>query len=256
MKLDINKIDNRRLEEDDRIASYLKGQMSGEEEQTFLQELEENPDLKERAIIMARLVKGLKEVGIAQDKETIGAILASNKQGVENATKNAIQKATAAQPTTTKFVSMRNPAAWLSIAASLVFIVWLGIGYNDYRNITGLGEEYGNSSFTTEMVSRGSATCSDAEKKLEKLFDNVQNNIDLDGTIHELSLCWELSTMGTYNDYSDYSAEIGWNLAIAYLKDNDKKEALAVLAKMATLYDADNVMGKQVRELQQKIEDL
>ena len=39
-------------------------------------------------------------------------------------------------------------------------------------------------------------------------------------------------------------------------KDNDKKEALAVLAKMATLYDADNVMGKQVRELQQKIEDL
>ena len=256
MKLDINKIDNRRLEEDDRIASYLKGQMSGEDEQAFLQELEEKPDLKERAIMMARLVKGLKEVGTAQDKETIGAILASNKQGVENATKNAIQKATAAQPTTTKFVSMRKPAVWLSIAASFVCIVWLGIGYNDYRNITRLGEEYGNSSFTTEMVSRGSATSSDAEKKLEKLFENVQNNIDLDGTIHELSLCWELSIMGTYNDYTDYSAEIGWNLAIAYLKENDKKEALAVLAKMTTLYDADNVMGKQVRELQQKIEDL
>ena len=60
MKLDINNIDSRLLEEDDRIASYLKGQMSGEEEQAFLQELEENPDLKERAIIMARLVKGLK----------------------------------------------------------------------------------------------------------------------------------------------------------------------------------------------------
>ena len=71
MKLDINNIDSRLLEEDDRIASYLKGQMSGEEEQAFLQELEENPDLKERAIIMARLVKGLKEVGTAQDKETI-----------------------------------------------------------------------------------------------------------------------------------------------------------------------------------------
>ena len=256
MKLDINNIDSRLLEEDDRIASYLKGQMSGEEEQAFLQELEENPDLKERAIIMARLVKGLKEVGTAQDKETIGAILASNKQGVVNATKNAIQKATVAQPTTTKFVSMRKPAAWLSIAASLVFIVWLGIGYNDFRNITGLGEEYGNSSFTTEMISRGSTTYSDTEKKLERLFKNVQDNTDLVGTIHELSLCWELSTMESYNDYTDYSAEIGWNLAIAYLKDNDKKEALAVLAKMATLFDADNVMGKQVRELQQKIEDL
>ena len=81
MEVDINKIENRLLEEDDSIASYLKGQMSGEEEQSFLQELAEKPDLKERAIIMARLIKGLKEVGTAQDKETIGAILASNKQG-------------------------------------------------------------------------------------------------------------------------------------------------------------------------------
>ena len=243
MEVDINKIENRLLEEDDRIASYLKGQMSDEEDQAFLRELEEKPDMKERAIIMARLIKGLKEVGTAQDRETIGAILASDKQSVENATKNAFLKATVAQPATTKVFSMRKPAAWLSIAASLVFIVWLGIGYNDYRNITGLGEEYGNSSFTTEMVSRGSATSSDAEKKLERLFKNVQGNTDLAGTIYELSLCWE------------HSAEIGWNLAIAYLKDNDKKEALAVLTKMATLYDADNVMGKQVRELQQKIED-
>ena len=39
-------------------------------------------------------------------------------------------------------------------------------------------------------------------------------------------------------------------------KDNDKKEALTVLAKMATIYEADNVMGKQVRELHQKIEEL
>jgi hypothetical protein len=84
----------------------------------------------------------------------------------------------------------------------------------------------------------------------------VKDNVNLDGAIHELSLCWELSTMETYNDYTDYSAEIGWNLAIAYLKDNNKKDALAVLAKMATLYEADNVMGKQVRELQQKIENL
>ena len=256
MKLDINNIDSRLLEEDDRIASYLKGQMSGEEEQAFLQELEENPDLKERAIIMARLVKGLKEVGTAQDKETIGAILASNKQSGENVVKNAIHEATAVQTTTKKVISMRKPAAWLSIAASLVFIVWLGIGYSDYRDITGLGEEYGNSSFTTEMVSRGSTTSSDAEKKLEILFKNVQDNTDLGETIHELSLCWELSTMESYNDYTDYSAEIGWNLAIAYLKFNDKKGALAVLAKMATLYDADNVVGKRVRELQQKIEDL
>lgn len=256
MEVDINKIDDMLLEEDDRIASYLKGQMSDDEEQAFLKELEGKTDLKERAIVMARLVKGLKEVGFVQDKEIINAILASNKQSVENATKNVIHGAAIAPPTTTKVVSMRKPVAWLSIVASLVFIVWLGIGYNNYRNTTGLGQEYGNLSFTTEMLSRGSSISSDAEKNLERLFRNIQNNIDLNETIHELSLCWELSAMETYNDYTDHSAEIGWNLAIAYLKDNDKNRALAVLAKMATLYDADNVMGKQVRELHQKIEDL
>ena len=71
MEEDINKIDNRLLEEDDRITSYLKGQMSDEEEQAFLKELEENPELKGRAIAMARMVKGLKQVGSAQDKETM-----------------------------------------------------------------------------------------------------------------------------------------------------------------------------------------
>ena len=88
MEVDINKIENRLLEEDDRIESYLKGQMSGEEDQAFLRELEEKPEMKERAIIMARLIKGLKEVGTAQERENIGAILASNKQSVENETKN------------------------------------------------------------------------------------------------------------------------------------------------------------------------
>ena len=47
MEVDINKIENRLLEEDDRIESYLKGQMSGEEDQAFLRELEEKPEMKE-----------------------------------------------------------------------------------------------------------------------------------------------------------------------------------------------------------------
>lgn len=35
MEEDINKIDDRLLKEDDRITSYLKGQMSDKEEQAF-----------------------------------------------------------------------------------------------------------------------------------------------------------------------------------------------------------------------------
>ena len=252
MEEDINKIDNRLLKEDDRITSYLKGQMSDKEEQAFLKELEENPELKGRAIAMARLVKGLKQVGSAQDKESIGSLLASSEQSVEKAVKDAIRMDASAQPKA-KLISMRKPAVWLSIAASLVFIVWLGIDYNNYRNTTGLGDEYGNSSFTSEMISRGTDASSEAEKKLEKLFGDVKDNVNLDGAIHELSLCWELSTMETYNDYTDYSSEIGWYLAIAYLKDNDKKNASDVLERLVLISDNDSLINKKAKELLSRI---
>lgn len=66
---DIDNIDPKLLDEDDRIVAYLKGKMSEEEVQNFMKELEENPELKEKAIAVARLVKGLKEVGTEQDKK-------------------------------------------------------------------------------------------------------------------------------------------------------------------------------------------
>ena len=47
---DINNIDPKLLEEDDRIVAYLKGQMTVEEEQQFMEDLENNPDLKERLL--------------------------------------------------------------------------------------------------------------------------------------------------------------------------------------------------------------
>ena len=274
MIMDINNIDPSLLEEDDRIVAYLKGKMSSEEEQQFLTELDENPELKEKAIVTARLVKGLKEVGAAQDKDIVGAFLASSEQGVKAVANRAIHLEEAAyssakisfereqdrgsaqmESSTTKMaktVSLRKTSIWLSIAASLIFVVWLGFEYNDYRSTIGLGEEYGDS-FSSSLIIRGTDSTTEADKKLKSLFANVKDNKDLNNTIHELSLCWELSTMDTYNDYTDYSAEIGWNLAIAYLKDNDKKGATIVLERLVSLTDNNSAINKKAKELLLKI---
>ena len=164
----INDIDTKLLEDDDRIEAYLKGQLSTEEEQKFLKDLEENPKLKEKAIVTARLVKGLKQVGLQQDQDIGDVFLSSSQDSVENAAKEAIKKACTSSETTTKTVSMRKTSKWLAIAASLVFVVWLGFEYNDYRHTTGLGEEYGDS-FSSSMIVRGADSPIDAEKKLEVL---------------------------------------------------------------------------------------
>ena len=271
---DINNIDPKLLEEDDRIVAYLKGQMTVEEEQHFMKELEDNPDLKEKAIVTARLVKGLKQVGEEQDKDIRGAFLASSEQGVEAVAKRVTQIENAAivaeqeavyaerERTGTYYrraepeIAAKTPPirriTWLAIAASLVGIVWLGIGYNNYRHTTGLGEEFGDA-FSSSMIIRGADTPSKAEKKLEQLFTDVKENKNIANAIHELSLFWEISQMETYNDYTDYSAEIGWNLAIANLKDNNKKDAKKVLEKLISSTEDSSAINSKAKELIEKL---
>ena len=49
------------MEMDDRIDSYLRGQMTKEKESQFISDCENNRELKERAYIMALLAKSLKQ---------------------------------------------------------------------------------------------------------------------------------------------------------------------------------------------------
>lgn len=249
MDIDINNIDPKLLEEDSRIIAYLKGKMPMEEEQNFLKELEDNSELKEKAITIARLVKGLKEVGSEQDREIHSVILSSNKEDISVAANNAIQ-ARYKVPAAT--ISIRKAAKWLSIAASIICIVWGGFTYNSYKNTTDLGEQYYDV-FSSGVIVRGEESQTNVEKKLQRLFSNVKENKNIDNTIHELSLYWELSTMDTYNDYTDYSVEIGWNLAIAHLKNNDKKGAKAVLEKLISSSEEESIVIVKAKELLLKI---
>jgi hypothetical protein len=93
-------------------------------------------------------------------------------------------------------------------------------------------------------------------KELETLINNVYNNKDLGSTLKRLAILWEVSTLDTYNDYTNHAPEIGWALATGYLKDNNRDDARVILEKMAMLYDEDDAMGKKVRELLEKISEL
>lgn len=321
MKIDINNIDPKHLEEDDRIVSYLKGKMTMEEEQQFFKELEENPELKEKAVVTARLVKGLKQVGNEQDKDVKCAFLASNEQDIKIIAKQVIQideakkskeKILRLEEATNRFVKVlgidlpKNPdpmvaateilerfatdyegsrvascmmpnenrqkestpkivskqkrlknttirkvPSWFAVAASLIFIVWVGIYYNSYRVTTGLGNIYSDA-LTSEMrIVRGEP--SKTEEKLMPLIKDVRNGENIKTVIHDLSLYWELSLMDTYNDYTDYSAEIGWNLVIAYLKDNNKKEAKKVLEKLIETSEGGSLVNTKSKELLERL---
>ena len=58
--IDITSEERMLMEMDERIDSYLRGQMTKEEESAFIADCENNRELKERAYITALLVKAIK----------------------------------------------------------------------------------------------------------------------------------------------------------------------------------------------------
>ena len=223
------------LRNDDLIDRFMQGQMDENEEKAFLEELNQNEELRERAILHARLVKGMAQV----DDEIIEAY-----SEAEDPSKN--NKATVVS------IDKKHSARWLAIAASIVFIVFVGFKSYDYYDTTSLGREYANT-FPTSTIIRGEANA-DVDKELAMLFNNVAEGKDLDNTTSRLATLWELSKQDAYNDYTDYAPYIGWNLAVGYLRNYEKTLARNVLSEMETIYENETIIGKKVRELINTIE--
>ena len=218
------------LRNDDLIDRFIQGQMDENEEKTFLEELNRNEELRERAILHARLVKGMAQV----DDEIIEAYSEAEVSSKNN-------KATVVS------IGKKHSARWLAIAASIVFIVFVGFKSYDYYDTTSLGREYANT-FPTSTIIRGEAN-TDVDTELTMLFNNVAEGKDLDNTTSRLQSLWEQSKQGTYNDYTDYAPYIGWNLAIGYLRNYEKTRAKNVLKEMKQMYPEGTVIGDKIATL-------
>lgn len=220
---------------DERISRFLQGKMDTDEEAAFMEEMKNNDDLRNQAIAQARLVKGMKQV----DEELKDAFRQSDEQTIRRIANKAVG-------------NKKHSARWLAIAASIVFVVFVGFKSYDYYDTTSLGREYANT-FPISTIIRGEANI-DVDTELTILFNNIAEGKDLDNTTSRLKTLWELSKQDTYNDYTDYAPYIGWNLAIGYLRNYEKTMARNVLYEMETMYDNETIIGKKVRELINTIE--
>lgn len=230
-----NNIQEKELQNDEQISRFMQGLMRADEEFVFLEELNKNEGLRSQAIAQARLVKGMKQV----DDELKDAF----READELTIRSIANKAVGGKKRTTR---------WFAIAASIVFVVFVGFKSYDYYDTTSLGREYANT-FPTSTIIRGEANA-DVDTELTMLFNNVAEGKDLDNTTSRLKTLWELSKQETYNDYTDYAPYIGWNLAVGYLRNYEKAMARNVLSEMETIYDNETIIGIKVRELLKAIE--
>lgn len=214
------------LLEDERISSFLKGEMSADDERTFLEGLKMDETLRSRAIAQARLVKGMKQA----DEELLNAF--------RNTSSNEINRIS--RKKTSHF-------QWYAIAASIVLFIFVGIETYDYYDTVSLGKEYAQA-FPVSSIVRGNAD-NKVENELAILFDNIVADKDLSITTSRLYELWKLAKQDTYNDYTNYAPYIGWYLSVGYLRDYEKDKAMNILNEMAEIYPVESGIGDKVREI-------
>lgn len=210
---------------DERIEAFLRGEMTAEEEAVFKQEIKSNPELRNRAMAMASLIKGLEE---------------------QNATKEAtiIKK---------EFTKLRvRPILWWVCSVAAVFAIFFGI-YKDrrYRMLDATVSPY-YTEYSMSEISRGDID-SALVAHLYGLFTQIQDNRNVSGIIKELeSICNSLDNDFTYNAYAN---DIEWNLALAYVKRDKIDKAITILQKLKA-DNPDTPIYNKTDELIKKLQNL
>ncbi len=213
-------------ENEERISRYLHGEMTPDEEALFENDLQSDETLRNQTEAIARTIKVMNAIGSEHDRKL-----------VEEMRDSSMKKT--------------RPTRWLSIAASFALLITVGYYTYDYSSTVSLGKEYATA-FPLSTEIRGEED-DEVLDKLTVLFDNVANNRDIDNTIEQLEVLWQQSQSDTYNEYTTYAPYIGWNLAIAYLLDYDKKEAKVVLEQMEQVYPSITEMREQIEKLLKRL---
>ena len=216
---------------DMRLELFLKNKMTEEEGKVFLSELRNNPELRERAQAMAAAIKNMKELKYEYGQRVASKIERLSEREFRDETK---------LPHKARIISLRTFAK-MSVAACFIGIITFGTyRYYIYNETIALGNSY-YSEIPTEMVVRDA---DDVSVQLAQLFNNVKNNEDLDNTILNLEERFSLAISEEFNDYTNYINDIGWNLAIAHLKDGDRDRAIETLELLISHSESDIVIEK------------
>lgn len=210
---------------DERIESFLRGEMTAEEEAAFKQEIHQNPELRSRAMAMTSLIKGLRDKNTTREVAVIK----------ENSAKSRVR-----------------PILWWVGSVAAVFALIFGV-YKDnrYRMLDATVSPY-YTEYDMSDISRGDVD-SATVVHLYGLFSQIQENRSVSDIIKELEPIYNsLDDDFTYNAYAN---DIAWNLALAYVKDDQIDKAVTILQKLKA-DNPDAPISLKAQELLRKISEL
>lgn len=190
---------------DDRIDAFIRGMMTEEEELAFKQEIQADPELRAQVMATVSMIRGIREQGAAHDKAIISKYDNSR---------------------------FRSVLAW---ACSIAAVIAIFFGYSKdkrFNELSGIVSPY-YSEYSMGECSRGDVD-SATVAHLYTLFNNIKAQRNMSKIIEELEAVY--TNLDSDFTYSAYVSDIAWNLALAYIKDDQTDKAFNILKKL----EADN----------------
>lgn len=224
---------------DERIESFLRGTMSKDEETEFKQEIKDNPELRNRAMAMTSLIRGLQAKNTAIEKTIIK----------ENKTK-----------------SRKRSILWWACSIAAVLAIFFGINSlylsaplnklksplkHQYALLNDIVSPY-YIEYDLKNITRGDVD-STTIAYLYTLFSKIPKSRRMTDIIEELEPIYQsLDNDFTYHPWAN---DIAWNLALAYIKDDQIEKAIQNLDKIKEDNPETPIYNK-ADELMKKLNDL
>ena len=187
---------------DERIESFLRGTMTEEEEANFKQEIKADPELRSHVMATVSLIKGIREKDAAEEKTII-----------QNNTKDRTRT-----------------LLWWACSIAAVFAIFFGYQKDKrFNELSDLVSPY-YSEYSMSDYTRGDVD-SITVAHLYTLFNNIKEQRNVSSIIAELEPIY--AKIDSDFTYSAYANDIAMNLAIAYIKDDQKDKAIPILEKLA-----------------------
>lgn len=236
---------------DERIEAFLRGEMSAEEEIAFKQEIRQNPDLRNCVMAMTSLIHGLRLKNDATKMKIIREEI-ENEQRYKEEARLIIKKCKK---------SIARPIIWWACSIAAVFAIFFGIKAFLQEDIvatsTPTGHQYAQleeivspyyNQYDMTTISRGDVD-STTVAHLYTLFSQIQESRNMSGIIKELDPIYQ--SLDEDYTYHPWANDIAWNLALAYIKDDQINKAILILEKIkqdnpdTSLYNkADEIIRK------------
>lgn len=208
---------------DERIDAFIRSMMTEEEEAAFKQEIKAAPELRNHVMSTLALIKGIRE----QESEKEKALFTP--------------KATDRTRTLLKWAC--------SIAA--VFAIFFAYQKDQrYNELSSIVSPY-YAEYSMNDISRGDAD-SATVAHLYTIFNNIKEQRNVSSIIAELEPIYNsLDSDFTYNAYAN---DIAWNLALAYIKDDQIDKAISILDKLEK-DNPDTPIAAKASELKKQLQE-